>query len=101
MGELWFKVPGCNQIRTELENRDKYVSGKDIIIHIIGKIGVDGALYKSMEFTGDGIANLSMDDRFTMANMAIEAGAKNGIFPVDDKTIQYLNEHTKKEYTDL
>ena len=64
----------------------KYVSGKDIIIHIIGKIGVDGALYKSMEFTGDGIANLSMDDRFTMANMAIEAGAKNGIFPVDDKT---------------
>ena len=77
----------------------KYVSGKDIIIHIIGKIGVDGALYKSMEFTGDGIANLSMDDRFTMANMAIEAGAKNGIFPVDDKTIQYLNEHTKKEYT--
>ncbi len=63
----------------------KYVSGKDIIIHIIGKIGVDGALYKSMEFTGDGIKNLSMDDRFTMANMAIEAGAKNGIFPVDER----------------
>ena len=75
-----------------------YVSGKDIIIHIIGKIGVDGALYKSMEFTGDGIANLSMDDRFTMANMAIEAGAKNGIFPVDDTAKAYLNEHTKKSY---
>ena len=68
----------------------KYVSGKDIIIHIIGKIGVDGALYKSMEFTGDGIASLSMDDRFTMANMAIEAGAKNGIFPVDEKTRAYI-----------
>ena len=76
-----------------------YVSGKDIIIHIIGKIGVDGALYKSMEFVGDGIENLSMDDRFTMANMAIEAGAKNGIFIVDDKTEEYLKEHTKKEYT--
>ena len=76
----------------------KYVSGKDIIIHIIGKIGVDGALYKSMEFTGDGIKNLSMADRFTMANMAIEAGAKNGIFPVDEKTEEYLKEHTKKEY---
>ena len=98
MGELWFKVPAA--IKFVLTGKPgKYVSGKDIIIHIIGKIGVDGALYKSMEFTGDGIANLSMDDRFTMANMAIEAGAKNGIFPVDDKTIQYLNEHTKKEYT--
>ena len=95
MGELWFKVPAA--IKFVLTGKPgKYVSGKDIIIHIIGKIGVDGALYKSMEFTGDGIANLSMDDRFTMANMA---GAKNGIFPVDDKTIQYLNEHTKKEYT--
>ena len=98
MGELWFKVPAA--IKFVLTGKPgKYVSGKDIIIHIIGKIGVDGALYKSMEFTGDGIANLSMDDRFTMANMAIEAGAKNGIFPVDDKTIQYLNDHTKKEYT--
>lgn len=98
MGELWFKVPAA--IKFVLTGKPgKYVSGKDIIIHIIGKIGVDGALYKSTEFTGDGIANLSMDDRFTMANMAIEAGAKNGIFPVDDKTIQYLNEHTKKEYT--
>ena len=73
--------------------------GKDIIIHIIGKIGVDGALYKSMEFTGDGIASLSMDDRFTMANMAIEAGAKNGIFPVDEKAEAYMKEHSKKPYT--
>ena len=89
MGELWFKVPAA--IKFVLTGKPgKYVSGKDIIIHIIGKIGVDGALYKSMEFTGDGIANLSMDDRFTMANMAIEAGAKNGIFPVDDKTIQSM-----------
>ena len=69
-----------------------------MILHIIGLIGVDGALYKSMEFTGDGIKNLSMADRFTMANMAIEAGAKNGIFPVDEKTEEYLKEHTKKEY---
>ncbi len=90
----------CRSIKFVLTGKPgKYVSGKDIIIHIIGKIGVDGALYKSMEFTGDEYANLSMDDRFTMANMAIEAGAKNRIFPVDDKTIQYLNEHTKKEYT--
>ena len=75
-----------------------YVSGKDIIIHIIGKIGVDGALYKSMEFVGDGIANLSMDDRFTIANMAIEAGGKNGIFPVDDLAIAYMKEHSKRPY---
>ena len=97
-GELWFKVPGA--IKFVLTGKPgPYVSGKDIIIHIIGKIGVDGALYKSMEFVGDGIENLSMDDRFTMANMAIEAGAKNGIFIVDDKTEAYLKEHTKKEYT--
>lgn len=96
-GELWFKVPGA--IKFVLTGKPgAYVSGKDIIIHIIGKIGVDGALYKSMEFTGEGIANLSMDDRFTMANMAIEAGAKNGIFPVDEQTEQYLKEHTRKEY---
>ena len=76
----------------------RYVSGKDIIIHIIGKIGVDGALYKSMEFTGEGIENLSMDDRFTMANMAIEAGAKNGIFPVDALAEGYIREHSDKEY---
>ena len=97
MGELWFKVPSA--IKFVLTGKPgKYVSGKDIIIHIIGKIGVDGALYKSMEFTGNGIKNLSMADRFTMANMAIEAGAKNGIFPVDEKTEEYLKEHTKKEY---
>ena len=96
-GELWFKVPSA--LKFVLKGQPgSYVSGKDIIIHIIGKIGVDGALYKSMEFTGEGIAALSMDDRFTMANMAIEAGAKNGIFPVDDQTKAYLNEHTKKTY---
>ena len=88
-----------DQVRAYRESRVQYVSGKDIIIHIIGRIGVDGALYKSMEFTGDGIGNLSMDDRFTMANMAIEAGAKNGIFPVDETGRgQYLKEHTEKEY---
>ena len=96
-GELWFKVPSA--LKFVLKGQPgPYVSGKDIIIHIIGKIGVDGALYKSMEFTGEGIAALSMDDRFTMANMASEAGAKNGIFPVDDQTKAYLNEHTKKAY---
>ena len=94
-GELWFKVPGA--IKFVLTGKpSRYVSGKDIIIHIIGKIGVDGALYKSMEFTGDGIANLSMDDRFTMANMAIEAGAKNGIFPVDETTASYMKEHARR-----
>ena len=96
-GELWFKVPSA--IKFVLTGKPgKYVSGKDIILHIIGKIGVDGALYKSMEFVGDGIANLSMDDRFTMANMAIEAGAKNGIFPVDEKAEQYMKEHSDKSY---
>lgn len=96
-GELWFKVPSAmNFVLTGKPG--PYVSGKDIIIHIIGEIGVDGALYKSMEFTGEGIKELSMDDRFTMANMAIEAGAKNGIFPVDEKAEEYLREHTKKSY---
>ncbi len=96
-GELWFKVPSA--VKFVLTGKPgPYVSGKDIIIHIIGKIGVDGALYKSMEFTGDGIASLSMDDRFTMANMAIEAGAKNGIFPVDEQAEGYIKEHSKKEY---
>ena len=74
------------------------MSGKDVILHIIGMIGVDGALYKSMEFTGDGIRNLSMDDRFTICNMAIEAGGKNGIFPVDEKAVQYMKEHSKREF---
>lgn len=96
-GKAWFKVPSA--LRFILTGKPKkWVSGKDIILHIIGKIGVDGALYKSMEFVGDGIANLSMDDRFTIANMAIEAGAKNGIFPVDEQTIAYMKEHSKKEY---
>ncbi|MDD6436153.1 MAG: 3-isopropylmalate dehydratase large subunit [Clostridiales bacterium] len=96
-GRGWFKVPSA--IKFVLTGKPgKFVSGKDIMLHIIGRIGVDGALYKSMEFTGDGIANLSMADRFTIANMAIEAGAKNGIFPVDEKTIEYLSEHCRKEY---
>ncbi|MBD5136132.1 MAG: 3-isopropylmalate dehydratase large subunit [Lachnospiraceae bacterium] len=97
-GKAWFKVPGA--LKFVLTGKPaKWVSGKDVILHIIGMIGVDGALYKSMEFTGDGIANLSMDDRLAMANMAIEAGGKNGIFPVDDITIQYMKEHSIKEYT--
>ena len=97
-GELWFKVPSA--IKFVLTGKPgPYVSGKDVIIHIIGKIGVDGALYKSMEFVGDGIANLTMDDRFTKANMAIEAGAKNGIFIVDDQTRAYMDAHSDKQYT--
>jgi 3-isopropylmalate/(R)-2-methylmalate dehydratase large subunit len=97
-GQAWFKVPSA--IRFELKGSlPKWVSGKDVILHIIGMIGVDGALYRSMEFTGEGVGSLSMDDRFTIANMAIEAGAKNGIFPVDDKTIAYMEEHSKKKYT--
>lgn len=96
-GEAWFKVPEA--IRFVLTGKPgKWVSGKDIILHIIGMIGVDGALYKSMEFTGDGLGHLSMDDRFSMANMAIEAGAKNGIFDVDEKTVEYVKEHSAKPY---
>ena len=91
-GKAWFKVPEA--IRVNVTGRKApYVTGKDVILHLIGLIGVDGALYRSLEFTGDGIAELSMDDRFTIANMAIEAGAKNGIFPVDDLTLDYLDEH--------
>ena len=97
-GKAWFKVPAA--IKFNLFNKpSEWVSGKDIILHIIGKIGVDGALYKSMEFVGDGIKYLTIDDRFTIANMAIEAGAKNGIFPVDDIAVEYMKEHSKKEYT--
>ena len=97
-GKAWFKVPSALKfILTGKPN--PWISGKDIILHIIGMIGVDGALYKSMEFFGDGIAHLSMDDRFTICNMAIEAGGKNGIFPVDEKTIEYMKEHSKKTYT--
>ena len=96
-GQAWFKVPSA--IRIELTGKlSKWVSGKDVILHIIGMIGVDGALYRSMEFAGDGVASLSMDDRFSIANMAIEAGAKNGIFPVDEQTITYMKEHSTKEY---
>lgn len=96
-GKAWFKVPRA--IKFTLTGKpSKWISGKDVILHIIGLIGVDGALYKSMEFTGDGIQYLSMDDRFTIANMAIEAGGKNGIFPVDDKAISYMKEHSKREY---
>lgn len=97
-GVAWFKVPAA--LKFVLKNKPaKWVSGKDIILHIIGMIGVDGALYKSMEFVGDGLQYLSMDDRFTIANMAIEAGGKNGIFPVDEKTLEYVKEHSSKEYT--
>lgn len=97
-GKAWFKVPSA--IRFELVGKpSKWVSGKDVILHIIGMIGVDGALYRSMEFTGEGIKNLSMDDRFTICNMAIEAGGKNGIFPVDETVLQYMKEHSKREFT--
>ena len=96
-GKAWFKVPSA--IRFHLTGKPaKYVSGKDVILHIIGMIGVDGALYKSMEFVGDGIANLTMDDRFTIANMAIEAGGKNGIFPVDELAERYMKEHSGRPY---
>ena len=97
-GKTWFKVPSA--LRFELVGKPaEWVSGKDVILHIIGMIGVDGALYQSMEFTGEGIQYLSMDDRFTICNMAIEAGGKNGIFPVDDVAIAYMKEHSKREYT--
>ncbi len=96
-GRAWFKVPSALKIMLT-GKPPKYVGGKDVILHLIGKIGVDGALYRSLEFTGDGIENLSMDDRLCIANMAIEAGAKNGIFPVDDVTLEYVNGRTVREY---
>ena len=96
-GKAWFKVPSA--IKFNLTGKpSKWVSGKDVILHIIGMIGVDGALYKSMEFTGDGVKNLTMDDRFTIANMAIEAGGKNGICPVDDLTEEYMKAHGSRPY---
>ena len=96
-GEAWFKVPSA--IKFNLTGKlGKWVSGKDVILHIIGMIGVDGALYQSMEFTGDGLKNLSMDDRLCMANMAIEAGAKNGIFEVDDVTLEYVKGRTDRKF---
>lgn len=95
-GKVWFKVPPA--IKFVLTGKPaKYVCGKDVILHIIGQIGVDGALYKSMEFTGDGLKYLNIYDRLTMANMAIEAGAKNGIFEVDDETIKFVKEHSDRE----
>ncbi|MBQ8689189.1 MAG: 3-isopropylmalate dehydratase large subunit [Clostridia bacterium] len=97
-GKAWFKVPSA--IKFVLTGKlNKYVSGKDLILHIIGMIGVDGALYKSMEFVGDGVASLSVFDRLTVANMAIEAGAKNGIFEVDEQTVNYVKERSEREMT--
>lgn len=99
-GELWFKVPSA--IKFVLKGKlNPYVGGKDVILHIIGMIGVDGVLYKSMEFVGEGVSELTMDERFTICNMAIEAGAKNGIFPVDEKTREYLDNHTDKKYKEF
>lgn len=97
-GKAWFKVPSAIKF-TLTGALNKGVSGKDVILHIIGMIGVDGALYRSMEFTGEGLHSLSMDDRLAMANMAIEAGAKNGIFEVDDKTLEYVNGRVNREFT--
>ena len=97
-GKAWFKVPSA--IKFVLKGKlNKYVSGKDVILHIIGKIGVDGALYKSMEFVGEGVRSLSIFDRLTISNMAIEAGAKNGIFEVDEQTEEYVKSRTDKPYT--
>lgn len=96
IGKAWFKVP--SSIKFNLSGKlGRFVSGKDLILHIIGMIGVDGALYKAMEFSGEGVSSLSMDDRFTIANMAIEAGAKNGIFPVDERTLEYLEKSGAKK----
>ena len=95
-GKAWFKVPGA--IRVVLNGKcPKWVSGKDVILHLIGRIGVDGALYQSLEFTGEGVKSLSMDDRLCIANMAIEAGAKNGIFPVDEITLAYCKDRFQRE----
>jgi len=97
-GQAWFKVPSAIRV-TLTGTLSPFVSGKDIILHLIGLIGVDGALYQSLEFTGDGVASLEMDDRFTICNMAIEAGAKNGIFPVDDRTREYMKGRTSRDFT--
>jgi len=97
-GLNWFKVPAAIQVVLK-GKLQPYVSGKDVILHLIGQIGVDGALYRSLEFTGPGVAELSMDDRFTIANMAIEAGGKNGIFPVDEQTLAYVQGRVSRPYT--
>ena len=95
-GLNWFRVPDA--IKVELSGKlQPNVSGKDVILHLIGEIGVDGALYQSLEFTGEGVSELSMDDRFTISNMAIEAGGKNGIFPVDEKTMEYIKDRFERE----
>ena len=96
-GEVWFKVPSAIKfnLKGKLKNN---VSGKDVILHIIGNIGVDGALYKSMEFSGEGLNSLTMDDRACISNMAIEAGAKNGIFEVDNQTVDYLKDIVSRDY---
>ena len=96
-GKAWFRVPSA--IRVELTGKKApWISGKDVILHLIGEIGVDGALYQSLEFTGPGVAELTMDDRFSIANMAIEAGAKNGIFPVDEKTVAYMEGRVPRDW---
>ena len=95
-GKAWFKVPSA--IKVELIGKPApFISGKDVILYLIGRIGVDGALYQSLEFVGDGLQYMSMDDRFTIANMAIEAGAKNGVFPVDDLTLDYIKERSTRQ----
>ena len=96
-GMAWFKVPYAIKV-VITGKKSKYICGKDVILDIIGRIGVDGALYQSLEFVGDGVSELSMDDRFTICNMAIECGAKNGIFPVDEKTLEYVNGRSEREY---
>ncbi len=96
-GKAWFKVPSAIKVVIK-GKKAPFISGKDVILHLIGMIGVDGALYKSLEFTGDGIKELSMDDRLCISNMAIECGAKNGIFPVDDITLDYVNGRSLREY---
>lgn len=96
-GKAWFKVPSAIKV-VITGKKAPCISGKDVILHLIGRIGVDGALYKSLEFTGDGIKELSMDDRLCIANMAIEGGAKNGIFPVDDITLEYVKDRSLREY---
>lgn len=96
-GQTWFKVPSA--IKVVLTGKPtKWVTGKDVILHLIGEIGVDGALYKSIEFAGPGVSELDMDDRFTISNMAIEAGGKNGIFPVDEKTLEYIKGRVDRPY---
>ena len=95
-GKTWFKVPAAIRVVITGE-KPEYISGKDVILHLIGEIGVDGALYRSLEFTGDGLKNLSIDDRLCISNMAIEAGAKNGIFPVDDITLEYIKDRFQRQ----